>query len=230
MKIKKTVTPRVLAANRTNSRRSTGPVTEEGKRMVSRNAIRHGLLSSKVVLGTAKKKAEYQDLMKDWMAEFRPKGMLENFLVEQIATTTWKLGVLETLESEALSRREGAADCITGIFTGNEVDLPIDSNDLPLDRSWDCKTVVVRAIAGNDHVNSKGSRQPQLINGQLVTGTQSSGNHHECERGLLEIRAVLGDSLDTLTRYRAHLEKQFFKAVETLRAYRQRTSRRPLSR
>ena len=37
------ISPRKLAANRANARRSTGPRTREGKRRSSRNALKHGL-------------------------------------------------------------------------------------------------------------------------------------------------------------------------------------------
>jgi hypothetical protein len=38
------------AANRRNAKKSTGPKTVEGKAAVSRNAIKHGLHSSHIVL------------------------------------------------------------------------------------------------------------------------------------------------------------------------------------
>ncbi len=43
-------TERQIQANRANGKRSTGPVTEEGKQASSQNARRHGQLSSCIVL------------------------------------------------------------------------------------------------------------------------------------------------------------------------------------
>ena len=40
--------PAQLAANRANAQFSTGPRTPEGKARVSRNAVKHGLNSSKL--------------------------------------------------------------------------------------------------------------------------------------------------------------------------------------
>ena len=40
---------RKIDANRRNAQRSTGPVTEEGKRMSRQNAVRHGLTAETVI-------------------------------------------------------------------------------------------------------------------------------------------------------------------------------------
>ena len=46
MKIKKTVTEKVIAANRGNSQKSTGPHNVEA---VKENALKHGLLARRIV-------------------------------------------------------------------------------------------------------------------------------------------------------------------------------------
>ena len=38
------------SANQSNAQKSTGPVTEEGKAIVSNNAIKHGLFSKRLIL------------------------------------------------------------------------------------------------------------------------------------------------------------------------------------
>lgn len=43
-------TPAQIAANRRKAQKSTGPKTPEGKQTVSQNAVRHGLLSTNVLL------------------------------------------------------------------------------------------------------------------------------------------------------------------------------------
>jgi hypothetical protein len=47
---KRPVSERQIQANRRNALRSTGPKTARGKRAVSRNAIKHGLLAREVVI------------------------------------------------------------------------------------------------------------------------------------------------------------------------------------
>ena len=44
-----TASDRKCQANRANAQKSTGPRSPEGKRRSSRNALKHGLLSSQVV-------------------------------------------------------------------------------------------------------------------------------------------------------------------------------------
>ena len=46
----KTVTPRQLAANRANAKRSCGPKTTQGKLRSRLNALQHGLTAAVVVL------------------------------------------------------------------------------------------------------------------------------------------------------------------------------------
>src|ERR1700730_6612056 len=47
---KRPVSERRIQANRQNALRSTGPKTARGKRNVSRNAIKHGILAREVVI------------------------------------------------------------------------------------------------------------------------------------------------------------------------------------
>ena len=47
---KRPVSERKIQANRQNALRSTGPTTARGKRNVSRNAIKHGILAREVVI------------------------------------------------------------------------------------------------------------------------------------------------------------------------------------
>jgi len=61
---KKTISLKKLASNRRNSLKSTGPRTPDGKRRVSRNAIRHGFYSKWLLVRHADGKedeSEYDD-------------------------------------------------------------------------------------------------------------------------------------------------------------------------
>jgi hypothetical protein len=110
MKNRKAVTEAVLAANRANAKSSTGPRTERGKAASNRNAVRHGILATKIVLETDDERAEFQALVQSCDAGFEPNGFLEQLLVEEVATTLWKLRTALGLEVRELSSRQNLRD------------------------------------------------------------------------------------------------------------------------
>ncbi len=77
------------SANRENARLSTGPKSDEGKRVVSANRISHGILSSRLLLEDERAE-EFQALFNDLQLQLRPVGALELSLVEKIAVTLWR--------------------------------------------------------------------------------------------------------------------------------------------
>ncbi len=107
-------TERQIQANRANAKRSTGPVTEEGKQASSQNARRHGQLSSCVVL-KAESTPLFDDLMDSLIAEFRPQTANETALVETMAVARWKLSrnwIMHTalLEVETVKQNPSAGN------------------------------------------------------------------------------------------------------------------------
>ena len=76
------------AANRRNSQLSTGPKTEEGKSRSRRNALKHGILASSLLVtqGDGKEdQAEFDELLDGLHRDLAPVGTLEKMLVEKIA-------------------------------------------------------------------------------------------------------------------------------------------------
>lgn len=217
MKLRKTVTDAVRAANQANAQLSTGPRTEKGKSTTSQNATLHGILQRKKRTLNDDEKKEYAALWQSWNDDYQPAGKLEEFLVEEITNVCWKLGITEGLEIQELSRRQSARSEISGLFNG-ELTLPVDSGDLPLDRAWDCERVTVRALAGNDQRTSTVLRGLVAVQNQTLNTVPGVRNRQNQEGGHLEIQAVLGGSLDTMTRYRSALKRDLYRAIEMLRA------------
>ena len=90
---KRPVSERKILANRKNSLRSTGPRTPRGKRTSSGNAMTHGLLAREVVLTAgdgAENLEEFHALLEDLYDAYDPVGVLEEMLVQTIATTHWR--------------------------------------------------------------------------------------------------------------------------------------------
>jgi hypothetical protein len=109
-----TVTEKMVEANRRNARKSTGPRTSDGKAVVARNALKHGLAAKELVI-PGERKADLVALRDGLFADLRPVGELEAILVDRIALAMWRLrravrfesGYLENKIYEVARRDEG---------------------------------------------------------------------------------------------------------------------------
>jgi hypothetical protein len=70
--------------------RSTGPRSEAGKAISSRNSLRHGLTAKHVLL-PGDDPAEFDQLLADLTADRKPAGELELQLIAEIAASMWRL-------------------------------------------------------------------------------------------------------------------------------------------
>ena len=60
-----------VKANRLNAQKSTGPRTAEGKTIVSKNALKHGLfVAENVIFG--EKQADFDHFCEEWLTEQTP--------------------------------------------------------------------------------------------------------------------------------------------------------------
>ena len=88
-----TISPKKLAANRRNAQLSTGPKTKEGKSRSRRNRVKHGILTSVLLIregnGT-EEHAEFARLLCDLRKDLAPVGALEKMLVEKLAVCQWE--------------------------------------------------------------------------------------------------------------------------------------------
>jgi hypothetical protein len=78
-----------IEANQRNAKKSTGPVTEEGKAKVARNAVSHGLTALTLAPG----ETGWDDLVllrERFHASYQPADEIEAYLVERIAIYTWQ--------------------------------------------------------------------------------------------------------------------------------------------
>ncbi|MGB9234167.1 MAG: hypothetical protein WCC04_07110 [Terriglobales bacterium] len=220
MRHKKNVTDAVRTANRSNSHSSTGPRTDDGKSRSSQNALKHGILARNVVLDSHEQRAAFRALRHLCRKNLRPKGLFERFLVEEVTNIFWKLGIIEPLVVRELLRRQELSDGVDKIFDrfGEGIELPIERDDLPLDRGWDCQRMVVRAVGGADQHDSNAMCGPTALKGgQLVQEFKSSQNSNRQKVEHLEIEAVMGNSLENLTRYQTKLKNDLYRAMETIR-------------
>ena len=95
-------------ANRRNSQKSTGPKTPEGKSAVSMNALRHGLRARSVLL-PGEDPTEFHQFCDDLQVEWHPQSRTEQFYVEQMAVSQWKLTRMEVVEVNIFKDADGAS-------------------------------------------------------------------------------------------------------------------------
>jgi len=102
------ISPQKLEANRRNAQQSTGPVSAEGKKSSSMNALTHGMLARAVpiTIGDFPEDAvEFQELLDSLRDRFRPVGAAEELEVETIAQCYWKKCRRARYESGVTRRR-----------------------------------------------------------------------------------------------------------------------------
>ena len=106
----RTMTKAKLDANRQNSKRSTGPRTERGKRIARFNAVTLGLFAKHIVIPICdgyRSEKEVQSLLDGLHQEFQPAGIFEEWLVVKIAECMWRLRRAALCENGSV--RESAA-------------------------------------------------------------------------------------------------------------------------
>jgi len=75
---------------RINGAKSRGPVTPEGKKRSSLNAVRHGLLAKSICL-TNEDPEKFKELLQDYLTRLQPTDNVELRLVEQLASAAFRL-------------------------------------------------------------------------------------------------------------------------------------------
>jgi hypothetical protein len=201
MKIKKTVTTDVIAANRANAKRSTGPRRPE---IVMVNALKHGLLSRNLSFQTEKEKQDFDELVHDLLAEYQPAGASEEILVEEFAIACWQLGRLYGLGDQELQRRRKTNEWVLDHLASAEHrgEAPIlEDLEGPGSRhlGLDCESLVVRT--GSATLKT----EKEILNDK----SSKTGTWH--------IEAKLAPSLDLMARYQAMWERKFYRALGALR-------------
>jgi hypothetical protein len=93
-----------LAANQSNARLSTGPVTEKGKATSSRNNLRHGFRSQTVLL-PGDDPAEYEALLSELTEYFAPQELIETRFVREMTDADWRLRRLREHLKFAITKR-----------------------------------------------------------------------------------------------------------------------------
>ena len=134
MKIKKTVTDKTVAANRENAKKSTGPKTESAKSNLKYHAVKHGLLTKALLLRNEKEEEEFQGLADKLESDFKPRNVVEEMLVEDIAVSWWKLKTVQGLLMKDIRSRQKTSETVFDTFNNasSGVGVPLSSSSRQL--------------------------------------------------------------------------------------------------
>jgi hypothetical protein len=89
---------RQIYANRRNARKSTGPITQDGKQRSRCNAVRHGL-TAETVIGALEDAEDYGAFEAAVIADYDAQSAVERELVLRLAGLLWRLRRATTMET-----------------------------------------------------------------------------------------------------------------------------------
>jgi hypothetical protein len=201
-----------IEANRRNGRRSTGPVTEEGKQRSRCNAVRHGLMAE-TVIGALEDADDYKAFEAAVIAAYEVQTAVERELVLRLASLLWRI------------RRAGAIE--TGLFEiqarqlldfQTRRDHRYAHNVFPkmFARSGDCSDPIEEAETG---VNSLPESSSDLF-----------AHPTELAHCFLRLANLPSYPLDRLSRYEATLWRQTAQTIFALEALNRHTRVAPRRR
>jgi hypothetical protein len=206
MRVKKTVTDKVITANRSNSQKSTGP-TETGAG--SQNARKHGVFAKNLTFHNPEEKTEFECLRDDLTEEYEPLGATERVLIEEASVCLWKLSVLDGWAMQELDNRRSSALEIVRSVAENYRDQQVplftqaDGSQSAAGLGWDCQQLTIRT----------GSRKFEEARVDELADQKGKS-------GQVLIEARLTSAIDSIIRYQNSLKKDYYRAIAMLREIR----------
>jgi hypothetical protein len=203
---------RHFQANRANARKSTGPVTEEGKQRSRCNAIRHGL-TAETVIGALEDAEDYKAFEAAIIADYDAQSAVERELVLRLASLLWRLRRATAIETGLFEiQAEQLEGCrrtqhvqpetqqiVYAMFRRNEPTKPVG-----LDREPGSQSVA-------NHAHDAAGSGPESA-GPAVDPTV------ELARCYLDLANLPNFALDRLSRYEATLWRQVGQTLFALDA------------
>ena len=185
-----------IEANRRNARKSTGPITQEGKLQSRCNAVRHGL-TAETVISALEDADDYKAFEAAIIADYDAQSAVERELVLRLASLLWRLRRATTIE--------------TGLF---EIEAEHPSEAGRTHQVGPSSREVMRALFGpHPSVSS-----PDSLPAYRVKGDPSVDPAAELTRCYLRLANLPNFAPDRLSRYEATLWRQAGQVLFTLDA------------
>jgi hypothetical protein len=171
-------TKKQIKANKNNALLSTGAVTEEGKAVVSKNAVKHGIFTQDLIISSGEgkeSKEEYIELLNNLIESLNPSGQMEHLLVEKIAVDFWRLRRVLRFETGSIRKyldmatfdyyNEKNFDGENENRKNDEIDKEIDEQKGYLDWNIACIKALKKGIINLDNPTWKGADlESNLVN------------------------------------------------------------------
>jgi len=186
---------RQIEANRRNARKSTGPITEEGKQRSRCNAVRHGL-TAETVIGALEDAEDYKAFEAAVVADYDAQSVVERELVLRLASLMWRLRRATTMETGLF---EIHADYLRE-FRQHRQTQP-ESREIIYARFQQVQSV----DAGPDKASDGITRETEA---RSSSGPQSVDLTTDLARCFLRLANLPSFPLDRLSRYEAILWRQ----------------------
>jgi hypothetical protein len=142
-----------IMANQSNSQKSTGPRSPEGKAVVSQNAVKHGLFALEAVI-SGERRADFDLYRDEMLSELAPVGPMESMLAARVVSLSWRLKRVENMQNQAIDvmiERDGS-NTLSRLVQSL---LPKDQRQLPGDASASNGDLVLGRVAIKDYSNSR---------------------------------------------------------------------------
>src|SRR5215212_7252872 len=190
-----------IEANRRNARRSTGPVTEEGKLQSRQNAVRHGL-TAETVIGALEDAEDYRAFEAAVIADYDAQSTLERELVLRLASLLWRIRRATTME--------------TGLFDIQAKQL------LDFRRKCDAQQGLIRRLFVRANVNDEVESDSEHIAPRAISGPNPDHCSSDLAHCFLRLANLPSYPLDRLSRYEAALWRQAGQTIFALHTLRRR--------
>jgi hypothetical protein len=142
-----------IKANRRNSKKSTGPKSPEGKAVVSKNAVKHGLFASENVI-KGEKQADFDHFHDEMLSKLAPVGPVESMLAERFISLSWRLNRVGRMQNQAIDvmiERDGPSPLTKQL----RASLPKFIRDIQDDPRGSGPELVLGRAAIKDYSNSR---------------------------------------------------------------------------
>ncbi|MGA8151722.1 MAG: hypothetical protein WB952_12280 [Terriglobales bacterium] len=198
MKIRKTVTDKVIAANRKNGEKGAGPRTLRGKDIVSQNATKHGILARNFRFKDDQEEAAYKSLIGQAKRSIDGDDPFQCMVAEVTVINYFRFGRALRLERKLIERKNPATELALGAIEHSEL-VSTGVGRLGFEPGWECTEL---------HMSAKKDVEGLARNGPVA---QSSGNGQE-----LELHAKFQDPMDKALRYQRATARDFYRALDWL--------------